>query len=305
MNDEYTTRDREEQIDLYLSGKLTDREKQQFEEAMNQDASLREEVDLMRYIVAGIQNKQESAVLEELQAISSEEEMKAILQVTEQHILTSLKPAISALHPIEENDNWERKEVPLDVTPGRVASSGAERAWWFAIPVAVVMLGLVFIGYQPRYTTSELYDLYRTPFAYEYFPTRGDKSLDMEQQQTLDRAVKFYEADLYPEALVEFEKVIAGVPADEISEDVLFYSSICLIETHRPEIAISRLQKLADCEECEFEEDAQWQMAVAYLAMGQKEDAKHLLLAMSIQSENRYKAQAAELLHKLGQRKWF
>ncbi|MCC8188754.1 MAG: hypothetical protein LIP08_14990 [Bacteroides sp.] len=237
---------KEEWIELYLSGELLDVEKKEFENVLRQDPTLGEEVELMRHIVSGFHHKGEVAVIEELRSISSEEELQRMLDRVENRAAATKKK------------KYRRK-------------------FWYSVTAVAVVLALLYIGYQPRYTVSQVYQTYYVAPPYETFPTRGVSALDEWQQECLAEAVSLYEKENYRQASLEFEKIVQTLPEENIPEEILFYSSVCLLELKQPANALSRLQLLALCEACEFQEAAQWQMVWAHILLEQRDEAERLL----------------------------
>ncbi|MCD8080952.1 MAG: tetratricopeptide repeat protein [Bacteroides sp.] len=264
---------KEEWIELYLSGKMNDLERQEIETAMRQDPSLAEEVELMRHIISGFRHKGEIAMIKELKTLSSEEELKGLLQHTEKQIS----------RPVKKSNR---------------------RGWYYGGISAVAILWILFIGYQPRYTPSQLYQEYYQVPAYEYFPSRGGVDPDF-LQPFISSGVAYYEGGNYPGAADAFEKVIAALPEMDVPEELWYYSAISLVETGQTRIAMQRFERLAACDTCELQEDARWQMTWVYLSSGDRAAARQLLSSILGEETGRYTIQAKELLYRLNQRKWF
>jgi len=266
---------REEWTELYLSGKLPDAEREEFEAALRQDPVLGEEVELTRHIVAGFRHTGEASVIEELKNISSEEELQQLLDRAE-----------------------DRQTIPRRKKP--------TRKFWYPVAAAVAIWVLLYIGYQPRYTLSQVYQTCYVVPPYETFPVRGVSALDEWQQAWLNRAVSLYEKENYRQALSEFEKIIQALLEQDVPEEVLFYSSVCLLESGEPAKALSRLWGLARCEACEFQEAAQWQMIWAYILLEQRDEAERLLGDKMNQPDGGlYARSAKEVWDMLKKKRWF
>ncbi|MCD8032504.1 MAG: hypothetical protein LUF85_17205 [Bacteroides sp.] len=275
MNLNTHLRNKEEWIELYLSGELPEAEKEEFEAALRQDPALGEEVELMRHIVSGFRHTGETAFLEELKSISSEEELRHMLDQVEKRSGTS-----------------KRKKYT--------------RKFWYPVAVAAVVLVLLYIGYQPRYTVLQVYQTYYIVPPYETFPTRGVSALEEWQQACLTEAVSLYKKKNYRQASSEFEKIIHTLPEEEVPEEILFYSSVCLLESGQPAKALPRLRLLALCEACEFQEAAQWQMVWAYILLEERDEAERLLRDKMDQTDKDiYVRSARDIWHMLRQKRWF
>ncbi len=134
--------------------------------------------------------------------------------------------------------------------------------------VAATILILVYIGLQSQYSSQQLFDEYYHPE--EYMPTsmRGNNSeLSQEQAQKL-------------------------------------YDVICMIEKGQPETAIDSLRHFYMSFEPTFKEDVQWNLALAYLKVNQRDNAEKILHEI-IKKNGDYIQDAQELSKKIKQKRWF
>ena len=76
-------KEEQEKTDNYLFGLLSEKEKVNFEQRMKEDKAFRKEVELTRQIMESFQMKGELGALKEMQEISSEEEMRAVVSNAE------------------------------------------------------------------------------------------------------------------------------------------------------------------------------------------------------------------------------
>lgn len=262
---------RQDLTDRYILNELSESERIAFEEAMKQDSELREEVELMKLISDGFQQKGEKEALDEIMSLSSEEEFRAIIADAEKKY--NKKPKIRRLI---------------------IGLSSA----------AAVLLILIYIGIQPRYSSEQLFDEYYVAQAYEAIPTRGGSILSEEQEIQFSRAVEFYKEKNYAGSLALFDKIMSELKPKDIPEEILFYSAVCMTETGRTDDAIKNFEKLSSSDEAELQEQAEWNLALAYLKNNQQNKAKEIL-SIIIKNKGEYAGKAEELMNKSNAKKWF
>jgi len=233
MDKEYNL---QEAIDNYLLDLLSDEEKIAFEQMMNEDENLRKEVELIRQISEAVVLKGEQSALTEMQNVSSEHELREIIEDAKKRY----------------HSNRRAKRLSLYVTSA----------------VAIILV-LIYIGVQPRFSSQKLFSEYYKP--HEYIPSdmRGGGS--------------------------ELEKIqIEGL-----------YKAICQIRDGNIDEAIDKLSSFSDSfESVELREDARWNLALAYLKANQRDNVKKTLITI-IDENGTYTNVAIELLEMLDMKKWF
>ncbi len=230
-----TEHDKQEKTDRYVLNELSGNELTDFEKNIQEDNSLQEDVILTKHISNAFQKKGERAVIEEIDALSSEEEMKAILASAEK----------------KYQSGAQTKRVIMRITA-----------------TAAVILALIYVGISPRYSTQNLFEAYYSAEMYEPIPHRGEV-LPIVQQQEQE-----------------------------------LYDAVCLINSKQINEAIEKLEKMSSSPEFIFREDAEWNLALAYLNNNQRNKAQNILLKIAEKNEN-YAGEAKELLEKLNMKKWF
>lgn len=276
-----------EQIELYIKHLLTPEEQKAFEIMLNEDEDLCKRVRLIRHIMIAYQRKSEEGALAALSALSSEKDLKAIMASAEAQWQ-------EATHP----DETAKPEMRTK----KIRSYNIAFMW--AVAAAVVAM-LFYIGWQPRYTSEQLYAAYYVEQPYDVYPTRGDgNELDVFQQSTLKQAVELYEQAQYAEALTLFDLLFADLPIGKISDEVIYYSALSALESNNIEVAIKRLTILSDSADSEYQDDAVWFLALAYLKDNNREKTLEILTKIT-KTENPHSMKALELKEKLDERKWF
>lgn len=149
MNTEYEDQCK---IEKYIGDELSAQERADFEKKMEENPSLREEVELTRHIIAAFEKKGDEEVLDKLMNISSVDELKNILSAGSDANKFSLKSSRSLLG---------------------------------IISVAACILLIILIGMGPKYPSSELFATYFEPERLEVAPVRGDKEGTEEKWEIL------------------------------------------------------------------------------------------------------------------------
>lgn len=129
--------------------------------------------------------------------------------------------------------------------------------------VAAVVLIFLFIGTQPKYSPQQLFNDYYTSNTYVLTPSRG--MIDDEPQQQLS----------------DLNWAIEQLNQGKANE------------------AIEKLIPISSSQTFEFQEEAQWYLALAYLKDGDREKAKEVLEKMFEEPQTK------ELLKKIGEGRWF
>lgn len=130
------------------------------------------------------------------------------------------------------------------------------------------VIALVWIGFQPKYSAMELYQSYGPIAAYEATPpSRGET-------------------------------------VENSADEKTYASALELIQSDKTSEAIEKLNYLASRTSFRFQQNAKWELALAYLKIDKRADAKRVLTEIS-EGGGEYSAQAAELLAKISEKLWF
>ncbi|MDR1055820.1 MAG: hypothetical protein LBL90_08380 [Prevotellaceae bacterium] len=274
MEEKYT---REEMIELYLQDRLSLEEKTGFEQKLLEDASFSQELDLMRSIITGIQMKKDIEVWTELEQIPTENKLKQIVSEAEKKYN-------------------KRKELKLTTK---------KRSLFISVfsSIAFILL-LFFIGIQPEYSSQKLYQQYHNLKDIEWIPNRGGILLNPDRQSHLNKALLLYQQQNYAEALAMINETINGLGQYNIPDQVVFFSAVCLSETNKDKESIEKLEYLSLKDDSEYKQEAQWQLALAYLKDEKRDESRKTLLKI-VNAKGFYADRANELLDKLEQKRWF
>lgn len=226
----------QEKIDNYLLDLLSEEEKIAFEQQISENEELRQEVELVRQISEAFILKGEQKALNEMQNISSKEDLR------------------NYIRNAEKKYHSKNKVKQLSI---------------YISTAAAVILILIYIGFQPKYPTDELfYDYYKPN---DYIPTAirgGNDELIEKQTQQL-------------------------------------YDAICLMEKQPTTAVIDSLTHFSTSFKNDFlRESAQWNLALTYLKIGQRSKAKEALLEIN-KAGSIYANEAFNLLESIDKRRWF
>jgi tetratricopeptide (TPR) repeat protein len=117
--------------------------------------------------------------------------------------------------------------------------------------------------------------------------TRGES-----KEKDLKMAMLAYENGNYQGLLQEFEAL------EPVHPEVSIYKGIILMEELEYEKAIEELKEVYENDDASFREDASWYLALAYLKIQNKEEARRMLGQLS-KNSGKYQDRSAALLKKL------
>jgi hypothetical protein len=135
---------------------MEEQERIDFEKEMQQDDSLRGEMELMQHINIAFERKGEQAALDALKSVASEEELRSIL---------SSRPKLSL----------RKRLIPI-------------------ISTAACVLFMLFYGFSPKYSAQQLFSDYFNAEVFEIVPGRGAASpIEQENERLFSGALDLLE----------------------------------------------------------------------------------------------------------------
>lgn len=222
-----------------------------------------------KYLAGGMNEKERRDFERELSASPELQKMvndtklirKAVIAVERERILNKIQ---KVAEEFRDNTNEEVK-----VPAGKIRKL-LIRKWSIAASILIVVsLGIVTLLKDSH--TSYLSDY--TPFTgYQEIPiarSRGDNS-----PQKLNDAWELYNSGQYDKSL---QIVNNAILSEDFIAQFSFLKGLCLIEEKKYEEAIESLS-LAANSSFRNTEDAKWYLGLTYLEVGNKEDAKKVLL---------------------------
>ncbi len=113
------------------------------------------------------------------------------------------------------------------------------------------------------------------------------------QDKLLETAIANYESGDYAAALPAFQGLIAAAIHNAPYH---FYAGICQLELGRPIEASIHLEEASNREEAQFQQAAEWYLALAYLRQDNKKETARRLLEKIIREEGVFSQPARKLL---------
>ena len=263
-------KNRQELIDRFLLGEMTESERTVFEKQLSEDEDLRQDVDICRNVVTAFQYDAEQKAFDAMKSMS-EDEFKTLISGS-------------------ETKTTKNKYISF------VRLSAA---------IAAVALILIYIGLRPKYSSEQLFALHYATQAYETYPTRGGSELSIEEKVLIQQAKKLYIEKEYTLALSIYNQYFASKQDWKIQpEEIILYSAICQLETEDLSKATEKLSYLASSEKFEFQEEALWNLSFAYLKNNQRDKAKKCLNQL-VEKEGDHTDKASKLIEELNKKRWF
>lgn len=132
---------------------------------------------------------------------------------------------------------------------------------------AAIIAAVLFIGLQPQYSTDELYTRWRDSVVYEPFIVRGGDEESESQRKSLESA-------------------IISANSGETGQ------------------AIEKLIPIASDRRSEYREDAQWQLVLIYLRIGERKKAEKILSEI-VEGKGSLSEEAKKLMNEINMKRWF
>lgn len=222
-------------IEKFLAKEMQGEELKKFEDQLQNDVELKEELVLHRQLTETLKGERVH-------------ELRNVLK--------------------EVDKNWE---APSKKDSAKIVKFSFRRVLTIAAAVALFM-----ISYQ-WFTNSNLSpeEIYASNFeTYPMLLNQRSAEENTTSSVTYNNAITFYNKREYAQAEAAFEKLLQDQP-DNISFQ--FYQANIFLASQNAADAIPVFQKILDGNNPLFEEQARWYLSLAYLQLGQKENAKALL----------------------------
>ena len=192
------------------------------------------------------------------------------------------------LRPVAEDlDDENFRELMAEFEAEAPSETSSTNLWKNLLVAASVfaVLGLtIFYTLTQPLSSSDLYDNY-----YETYPNVVNPMVRGEEPTDADKGFAAYESGDYEEALNMFEEL----HKTEGTEYYLFYMANCNLELENTHAAIELLKEFSGTED-NLADRAGWYLAMAYLQIDDKEQAKAELT--KVVDEKAYNANKAEEL---------
>lgn len=163
---------------------------------------------------------------------------------------------------------------------------------YFALPAAAVLGGFIILRtLTPSSSPEKIFSSYYKPFNSISPVTRGAAG---QKDLLFSEALSNYNTGDYKKAESGFAKIMAEDPA---SGKASFYLGLTEIASGNTDNAIRDLSSAA-VQQCEFNQEAQWYLAMAYLKKGDGKNASSLLRKLS-DTKGFYSDRSRKILRRL------
>ena len=234
-----------EKIENYLNGALPPEERASFDRALAQDTALREELDLVQDLLAGIELSGEAALKAQIGAAHDELKAEGFFEKKTAKIV-QLQPA--------RQWHWRRWAVAASVL-----IVGAAALWFWLEQESASQL-----FFEKNFAAEEV----KIAAIIEDYDAPGLLAPDRERRRSLATALKSYRAKDYASARILLSSHFQNYPQDTIAQ---FYLGLSEMHLSHFEQAIAYLQPLspptlkpAVNETYNFQREATWYLALAW-----------------------------------------
>lgn len=203
---------------------------------------------LEHYIADALVRKGEQEAIQDLAGVESVDKLRQIMNEAEQ----------------------KHQSPEMNLTRGEQRHPAARfgnKLLIAVMSVAAMIAVVMFIGFQPLYSTDELFTKWNDAVPYESVVVRGGDDVTEAQKEVLEAA-------------------------------------ITLAASGKTEEAIEILLPLAADVHSELQEDAQWQLVMIYLRSGERNKAKSMLQEI-VKSGSIFTAEANKLINEINKKRWF
>lgn len=260
------------QIDGYLKETLSAAEKEAFEQRLQNEPELQEEVRLQQQLF-DIIGKEQWHTIERLQYEERITKLKSKLRSSEyQNLSANLRNAEKVY--LEENT----KVNPF-------------KKYYRYIAVAAAII--IFFGIYMTQTNVSLHSYYETYVNWSDLPSFVEKG---QEQNTFLQGEEAFKQKNYTEAIAYFQKIL---PTDELYTNGLVYIGGAYDLLNENDKAIATFQKLASVDDKYERSRGNWYIAMIYLKMENKEKAIEALQKNTDNTDNFNYQKAKVLLRKL------
>lgn len=178
-------------------------------------------------------------------------------------------------------------------TPKVVPFYKRQQVWLLAAAVITLLVATWLTISGP--STTEGGDVFATYYELPATPLdRGGNDAEGVSRQ-FDQALDRYDAKEYAEAISLFETLLQD-SAFSMQSAARFYQGHALLQINKPQKALEAFEEIIHPL---FIQQAQWFSALAYLKLGQTEEAKNILEKISGDEDHYQQEQAGELLEEL------
>ncbi|MCD8071599.1 MAG: hypothetical protein LUE10_00135, partial [Alistipes sp.] len=173
----------------------------------------------------------------------------------------------------------------------------------FFLLAAIAGVGLAVYGYMPKYPSRYLYERSISYPDYRQADTTTVEP-DAELSWMIELAGSLYADRDFGGAALVYDKLFASYPAEELPEQVFFYSGMSCLLSGDPDGAIKLFGSIPRTGSV-FSDDMRWFLALAHLVKSENLAARLILEDISGEEDNPYAGRARELVGMIKTKRWF
>lgn len=244
-------------IEKYLAGEATDSELSELKQLMN-DETAKQEITLQRLMKGVMRAQEEKDFHEQLNHLSEE----------------ILLPKMGS----KQNATKEKAKVK-NLFP---------QSWVLAIAATLTLLIVALVVFNQQFgnTSQDLYASY-------YQPLSAKNVRGTAQEELQANMLKAYNTSDYQSAKPLLEQLLEKQP--ENAERLTLLLANCLLNLDNTSKVIQLLKPLSIQNTSDFQEDAQWYLALSYLKANQIDEAKELIKEIQSNPNHLYTTKAKQL----------
>ncbi len=236
-----------ETIHRYLAGTMDNHEREAFEADMQANPALREEVELERFLLTGIEHAgQEGEARKTIRVVQD--------KLRNEGFFESEKAGTIPIRTITHTKKFNIMKRMIAVAATLVVLAGG--VWFFMNQDKPVDTNALFTQfYQPKEDVQRAKGIVETLTSYGLAGVQSDTD-------TLKMALELYETDKYDEALALLKGFAETHPENDVAQ---YYIGVIHISQGRYAKAIEVLLPISKSEESALKNDALWNLALCYL----------------------------------------
>jgi tetratricopeptide (TPR) repeat protein len=282
-----------ELFDLYIDGRLTGKELEEFEQALENDPDLKNDLEKFKALhIAAEKTIRQDKPEEEEYEIDKETDELSRDDISKYGKEKRDQSDTDMVHFEEMLKNAERDH--LNERGGRFKKTMF--IWYGAAAIVFIILAVsVFLIVRTnKLNTLDLYATFFEPYV------KSEKVFELTRSSDdFYYAVKVFEAGDYSRAAILFSNLSDSV---ELKAYALFYSGITSMELGKWDEAISSLKNAIGCGEDQIAYDSRWYLGLCYLRVDDEESARRQFEILASE-KNEYTRKSRQIVRILNRRR--
>lgn len=270
-----------EEIENFLNQEMDAADLKVFEQALQEDKTLAEEVNLHQDVIKGIES---AGPLD-------------------------FRNLVAGVHGEMKNEGFFSEKVAQQTTTetaqptAKIRRISFVRSLAIAASFALLLTAGWFLMRQPAATPDQLFannfGKHQDVLSIEVADRLSETGFGTNKEllANLQTGIDAYNSENYANAIAQLNSFRLAAPQDALSNYAQFYEALSLIELGKTEEALPKLQELVRTENFALQNDAKWYLALGQLKLNNIAMAKNLLEELT--SVASYKSKAEKMLQSL------